>query len=170
MNGFVSWSNTVCSVCLLPLLGGCLHGDSSEIQRGDNAPGLSPQERPPWVGSVSPAGAPKSSPRRTRRIKLSEELTDFVPNSPFYDTAPPLSCIIWTLEPVTLKGKVEKWTEIILKIATGGHWQRESPINLVRAVLGNFRVQVKTKRPEVRSGVGSRDGTSDPVLLSAIWA
>lgn len=50
--------------------------------------GFSPQERPPWVGSGSPADAPRSSPRHTRRKKLSEELTDFVPNSPFYDTAP----------------------------------------------------------------------------------
>lgn len=86
VNGFVGQSNTVCCECLLPLQGGCLHGDSSEIQRGDNAPGFSPQERPPWVGSGSPTDAPRSSPSRTR-IKLSEELTDFVPNSPFYDMA-----------------------------------------------------------------------------------
>jgi len=48
---------------------------------------LPPQERPPWVGSASPPHVPRSSPRRTRRIKLSKELTDFVPNSPFYDRA-----------------------------------------------------------------------------------
>lgn len=39
------------------------------------------------MGSVSPTDAPRSSPRHTRRTQLSEELTDFVPNSPFYDKA-----------------------------------------------------------------------------------
>lgn len=56
------------------LLGGCLHGDASEIQGGDNAPArllLWPQTL--WVGSFHPmAGVSQIITSRTTRVKEAE--------------------------------------------------------------------------------------------------
>lgn len=150
--------------------GGCLHGDASEIQGGDNAPaGLLPVlwPEPLWVGRFQPfAKVLQIICRRTRRVKKPKwkrqvlcEIVAFMTQLSSRRHLP----LSWR------RGKKKKKVKKIYwgyawnsyeKSKTKRCWRREFPL------MSNLRCR---SRPEVRGevsdlGVSGQDFRSSPAF------